>query len=185
MYRTLFNVNLPGLPGKVNLSGIIGWITLSVALFLIMTLVKDIAGGSAIIGALGGVALHMLVCLVHQAGHAYAAKQTGYPMIGWRTFWLLETSLYPKDEPELPAETHVRRALGGQYFSLPLFILAIVVAGIVLPDQGVVGFLAVFFVIDTLIFSLGALIPTPFFETDGGTLLRWWPKRGQDQRLMQ
>ena len=177
MKRTVMTIPLPGMPIYVTLESIITYILLIVVLFLVMTSVEDVPAGEALIGALVGLVIHLLVCTVHQAGHAVAAQRTGYQMQGWRTFWLFGTSLYPADEGNLPAQIHIRRALGGQIFSLPLTIIAILVAVIVLPDEGVVRVLTVFFLIDALIFSPGAFIPTPFMETDGNTILHWWPQR--------
>ena len=179
MYRRRFTLNLLGLPTIINASGLIAWGVLGIILFLIMVLVKDIVVGDALIGAVVGILLHFLVCLAHQAGHALGAKQTGYPMTSWMTYWLLSMSRYPKDEPGLPAEVHIRRALGGQYFSLPLFIIALLIGQSILPDHGVAGVLAVFFMIDTLTFSIGALVPTPVIETDGKTIMTWMSERNK------
>jgi hypothetical protein len=142
-----------------------------------MTTVEDVPAGEALIGALVGLAIHLVVCTAHQAGHAFAARRTGYPMKGWRTYWLFGTSLYPADEGDLPAAVHIQRALGGQIFSLPLTLIAIIVAVIILPADGMARVLTVLFLIDALVFAPGAFIPTPFMETDGNTILRWWPKR--------
>lgn len=180
MLKTLYTFNLPVIPAKLNMSGIIAYITVTVVLFLVMTGVKDIPTGEAVIGSLIGLALLLILNHAHQMGHATAAKQTGYPMVAWRSFFIICTSIYPDDEPELPAEVHIRRALGGQYFSLPLFIVGILAAFVILPDHGVAGVLAVYFLIVSFAFSLGALVPAPYYlEFDGNTIMEWWPKRGQ------
>lgn len=183
MYKTLTTFNLPVVPMKLNWSGVFAYVGLVILLFVIMNGVKDVPVGEALVGSLVGLVLHVVINHVHQMGHAIAARQTGYPMVAWRTNFIVSTSLYPDDEPELPAEVHIRRALGGQYFSLPLFIIGVIAAVLILPDHGVAGVLAVFFLIDSFVYSLGALIPTPFLariiEIDGTTIWKWWPKRGQ------
>src|SRR5688572_4349538 len=62
---------------------------------------------------LAGVGLHWAADLWHQLGHAWAARSTGHPMVGIRLWGPFSASLYPADEPALPAALHVRRALGG------------------------------------------------------------------------
>ena len=41
---------------------------------------------------------------LHQFGHAWAARRVGYPMTGLRYRGVLAASLYPRNEPELPAD---------------------------------------------------------------------------------
>jgi len=113
----------------------------------------------------------------HQLGHAAAAKSTGYPMSGFMYVWVLAVSLYPKDEPELPAEIHIRRAWGGPIASF----LVVLVSGFLLRAAGgpssFIDFLLWFIFLDNLlVFTIGALIPLGF--NDGSTILYWWPRRG-------
>lgn len=120
--------------------------------------------------------LHWLCDLWHQLGHAAAARATGFPMRGIHAWGLLSTSRYPPDEPPLPAEVHIQRALGGPPASLlAALVAAVLVRGARRP--GAVRDLALFALADNLILGLGALLPLPF--TDGGTLLTWWPRRGR------
>jgi hypothetical protein len=135
---------------------------------------------TAIIGGLIGVFLHWLGEILHQLGHARAARRAGNPMTGIRLWWLLSASVYPPDEPPLPAEVHISRALGGPLASL----VVSVVAGVVLLALSVAGvgglawWLALFFFLDNLlVFTLGALLPLGF--NDGSTLLRWLPQRAK------
>ena len=94
------------------------------------------------------LAAHWFAGLVHHLGHAWAARRTGFPMSGIHCRLFLCASRYPRHEPMLPANVHIRRALGGPLFS---FLLAVVVG------------------------ALTALLPLGF--TDGSTLLKWWPQR--------
>ena len=68
-----------------------------------------------------------------QLGHARAAEQVGYPMEGVHLWGVLGTSVYPTDEPELPAEVHVERALGGPKASA---VLAVAAGGVAAPGWG-------------------------------------------------
>ncbi len=97
-------------------------------------------------------------------------------MTGIRYYNLLSASLYPSDEPTLPAKTHIRRALGGPLFSLIMSIitgvLALALRG---AEGGLIGWLALFaFVVNFAVLTLGAFLPLGF--TDGITLLRYWGK---------
>ena len=86
------------------------------------------------------------------------------------------SGLYPLDEPELPARTHVRRALGGPVMSLIVTIVAVVIAWLMRSAGSPYTWIAVFTVLDNfLIFTLGAFLPLGF--TDGSTLLRLWRAR--------
>lgn len=86
------------------------------------------------------------------------------------------TSLYPKDEPELPGEIHIRRALGGPPGSLTLSLTAGVIALILRPIGGVVWWVALFFFLDNfIVLTICAFLPMGF--TDGSTLLEWSNKR--------
>jgi hypothetical protein len=115
--------------------------------------------------------LHWVADLLHQAGHAIAARSTGYPMSGLRLWFLLSTSLYPLDEPDLPARTHVRRALGGPFMSLIVTVVAGVIAFLMRNAGSPYTWIAVFAFLDNLfVFTLGAFLPLGF--TDGSTLLR-------------
>lgn len=131
---------------------------------------------AAILGGLFAVLLHWGSDIVHQLGHARAARVTGHPMIGIRLWGVLSASVYPSDEGSLPASVHVRRALGGAPASL---LLAVIAAGIALalrPLGGVYWWVALYFFLDNLlVLGIGSLLPLGF--TDGSTLLHWWGKQ--------
>jgi len=121
--------------------------------------------------------LYWVTAVVHQLGHAMAARRTGYPMSGIRLgkLLVLATSLYPEDEAPLPATIHIRRALGGPIGSFLFTILSGFVAYLLYPVGGVIEWLAEFVYLTSLvIFTLGAILPLGF--TDGSTLLEWWGK---------
>ena len=111
--------------------------------------------------------------LVHHLGHAWAAQRTGYPMSGIRLWALLGTSIYPKDEPTLPAAIHRRRAWGGPIISFLSGLLYGVIA-LLLRDISPFWYTIFLFaaVVNTLVFALGALLPLGF--TDGSTLIHYW-----------
>ena len=134
--------------------------------------------GAAIAGSLLAVLLHWLCVLVHHLGHAWAARRTGYPMIGIRfgTLGVLATSVYPPDEQALPAKIHIQRALGGPLGSLLFSMVALVIAFVFWTINDALGWVGTFFFLDNLlVFTLGVFVPLGF--TDGSTLLQWWNKR--------
>jgi hypothetical protein len=89
---------------------------------------------------------------------------------------MLSTSLYPKNEGELPGSVHITRALGGPISSFALSMPAGLLALALKASGGIVYWAAVYLWLDNLlVFSLGALLPLGF--TDGSTLLYWMRKR--------
>src|SRR5258708_18627404 len=92
-------------PGAVVLFGVLGLLGES-----LLEMSREAALGAAFVAVL----LHYLSVLVHQLGHAWAARRTGYPMSGIRIGFLgvLGSTLYPPQERALPAAIHIRRALG-------------------------------------------------------------------------
>ncbi len=127
---------------------------------------------AAIVGGFVAMLLHWASDVVHHLGHAWMARRTGYPMTGISLWMILGTSLYPPDEPVLPASVHIRRAVGGPIASGLASIVALVVALALRPLGGVAWLVAAFLFLDNLFFlTLGALMPLGF--TDGSTLLEW------------
>jgi hypothetical protein len=147
----------------------------AVAYFLLhLSIFESVAGG------LVATFFHYDAELWHQHGHASAASQAGYPMTGIRLWTIFSQSIYPPDEPELPAETHIKRALGGPRYSLIMTAGAALMAGLVYSISGPtdwIFYIFLFFFLDNLLFfTLGSFLPLGF--TDGSTLLHWWPRRG-------
>lgn len=173
------SVNL-GTVGRLRLTAAPSAFVSSAALWALLSAVGvwllELPFLAAVLGGLVAVALHWLGEYVHQWGHAWVARRLGYPMAGVRLWFLLGTSIYPRDEPELPAAIHIRRALGGPAISLLLTLLSGAVVLALRPVGGTAWWVALlFFLENVFIFTLGALMPFPF--SDGGTLRRWWPRR--------
>jgi len=165
-----------GLRLSAKPSAIVGFFLLWIILSVVAIALFKIPTGEAIVGGLIAAVLHYVGEIVHNLGHARAARQTGYPMMGVLLVGVLGVSLYPSDEPELPADVHIRRALGGPTASLLLTIIAAVIALLLRPGGGTPWLVAAFFSLENLLlFTLGAFIPMGF--TDGGTLLKWRGKR--------
>jgi hypothetical protein len=132
----------------------------------------------AVAGSLLAILLHWLSTFVHHLGHAWAARRTGHPMSGIRfgTLGVLATSVYPPDEPALPARVHIQRALGGPAGSALFSIVALIIALAFRPMSDTLGWAGTFFFLDNLlVFTLGVFLPLSF--TDGSTLWEWWGKR--------
>lgn len=147
------------------------WILLTVAGLFVFSLSLF----AAVVGGFLGVVLHVLSEVVHQLGHAGAARNAGYPMRGIRFWTLLGASVYPADEPPLPAAVHIRRALGGPAVSLLLTVIALLIVLVAPVVGGLFLLLSLWFFVENLfVFVIGALLPLSF--TDGGTIARYWTK---------
>ena len=161
-----------GLEVSATVSTLVGSLFLWLALAAVGLWLLELSPGTALLGGLVAVLFHWLSDLVHHWGHARAARGTGYPMTGVRLWLVLGTSLYPLDEPELPAAVHRRRAWGGPIASFALSLVAGLLAFGLYPLGGLAWWLSLFLFLDNLLFfTLGALTPLGF--TDGSTLLTW------------
>ncbi len=138
--------------------------------------------GMALAGGFLATMLHFASELLHQLGHARAAERTGYPMEGVHLWGVLGSSVYPADEPELAPEIHVERALGGPRVSA-LLAAGGGVAALMTHRSGKLGFMvsSLFALENLTVFTLGALLPLPFIETDGTILQRY---RGAHRKRM-
>lgn len=126
-------------------------------------------------GAAMALAIHWAVILVHHAGHAYAAAQVGYPIVGLRLWGVLGADQYPPGEPDLPGGIHVRRALGGPAASFTLVVLLSLLALSSRAAGELPQWLLVWAWLDSTMLAVGGLLPLGF--TDGDTLLYWWRRR--------
>lgn len=174
--RTSINVGrLLGIQLKVRppffYSSLMLWLVLSViALWLPLTPLEVVLFG------LLGTLVHWLAELLHHLGHAIMARRVGYPMAVLIGLWFLIACLYPQDEPQLPARTHLQRAIGGPLMSLTLALLFGLLVAFWPAEKGLAYYLAWFLFIDNgLVLFLGALLPLGF--TDGSTILRYWSRR--------
>ena len=167
---------MAGLNLTAKPSAIIGSLALWIVLSGVGLAWLKLSIGEAILGGLIATLLHWVSELLHQLGHARAARRTGYPMIGIRAWGVLSTSVYPDDEPPLPASIHIRRALGGPSVSIVVGILIGSLALTLRDSAGLLRWFAQFVALENLlVFGLGAFLPLGF--TDGSTLLRYWGQR--------
>ena len=126
---------------------------------------------AAALGGLVAAVGHWDAVLVHHLGHALAARSTGHPMTGVDFRGPLGVSLYPDDEPTLPAATHRRRALGGPLLSAANGLLFAGLALALRRRGGAPYRVAQLLCADNLgLIAAGSLVPLG--PTDGGTLLR-------------
>jgi hypothetical protein len=166
--------NILGLDFSIRPAGFLGSLVLFVAACLIGVAVLSLGGGEAIVLGFLCVVLHWLAELLHQLGHARAARQTGHPMHGIRfgTLGLLSTAVYPADEPTLPAATHIHRALGGPKSSAVFSVLAAILVVALWNTNAILRWSSAFFFLDNLlVLTIGAFLPLGF--TDGSTILHW------------
>ncbi len=169
---------LLGLQLRAHKNTVYGSLLLWATLSAVGLAFLQLSVSNAIFAGLISTLLHWDSELWHQLGHAWAAKRTGYPMQGITFVGLLAASRYPSDEPELPAEIHIRRALGGPIASLIVSLLSGLAALALQPVGGALLMVTMFWFLDNVfVFFLGSLLPLGF--TDGSTLLYWWPRRGE------
>lgn len=135
---------------------------------------------AAAAGALSVLVMFVSECL-HQFGHALAARRTGYPMTGVHFSSFLAASLYPPDEPELPAALHIQRALGGFGVNMIIGLLLVPYAFFAWVQGGVAGWVLAFTAFYNFgVLGVGALVPINLpgiLVNDGATLLKYWGKR--------
>lgn len=181
MGKEVFSFRAAGLRFGINDSALVGFIVLTVVFAGIGLALLNLSAPEAIIGGVLATLIHFVSEGLHQVGHSIAARRTGYPMIGVQHWLILGTALYPRDEGDLPAAVHIRRALGGPIMS---FVVAAVFGLMVLllaESGGLAFWLALWgLVVNLLIFGLGAFLPLPLPGgnlTDGGTILYWMRRR--------
>ena len=131
---------------------------------------------SALAVGLLAVALHWASELVHQLGHAWAARRVGYPMFGVHFWGVLGRSLYPRDEPALPGGVHIRRALGGPIFSLGMSVVGAAWVWLARDAAPAWQWLAWFFFLENFVMmTLQVFLPLGF--NDGATIYYWLRRR--------
>jgi hypothetical protein len=163
-----------GLRLSASPSAMIGSLILWALLGAVGLLLLKLPVVEVVLLSLAGTLLHWISDVIHQLGHSWAARQTGHPMVGIRLWWLLTSSVYPPDEPQLPRSVHTRRALGGPITSLLVGVVSSLLL-LLIPTGTGPWWLALFFCLDNLlVLGLGAFLPLGF--TDGSTLLKLYSK---------
>ena len=156
----------------------VGTLVLWVLSAVVARFVLRLPAGEALLGGLLAAVLHWLSAIAHNLGHAVAARSTGYPMSGLRLGFLgvLASSVYPRDEPELPPALHIQRALGGPLASLAIGLVAGALALALHPSGGLAWWLALFVCVENIVvFGLQVFVPLGF--NDASTVLHWWRQR--------
>lgn len=171
-----FGLRLSVSPVAILAFAVLGMVcTVLAAVWLKLGLLESLQAG------LWSALVFFISDLAHQWGHARAAQATGYPMTGIRFHSLFSASQYPPDEPPLPPQIHIRRALGGFWVNLLIGVSLAPFAGLMMLASGGGGAArwVLPFVMFTNVFvlGLGALLPIDIpgvFTVDGGTILRAW-----------
>jgi hypothetical protein len=173
--REYFLGQFAGLRWTARPSAFAGWALVWVTLALIGLFAFGWALTIAVVSGLIATVAFVLSAGWHQIGHAIAARSTGYPMTGVRYWGVLDSSIYPENEPALPPAIHIRRALGGPIASLLLSAVAgswVLLAG---AGSSPAARLAQFvLLLNFVAYTLQVFLPLSF--NDGSTLLRWLPK---------
>lgn len=164
---------IDGIPITAERSVLAAALALWVGFAVLGRRVWRLKAGAAVAGGLLATLLHFASEIWHQMGHARAARRTGYPMSGVHLWAALGTSVYPPDEPIVPDEVHVARALGGPRASLVLTLVGSILALLAWPLRSMVSMVLAILALDNLlVFTLGALLPLKIIETDGDALIR-------------
>lgn len=147
-----------------------GALFLWVGLFAIAYYWLRLAFGTSVLLGFVAMLLHWAFELIHNMGHAIAAKRTGYPMMGF-TFGALGIfafSRYPKDEPDLSPFIHIRRALGGPIINGLLSVIFLLLLPVWRGNWFWLGMFALFE--NLFVYTLQVFLPLGF--NDGSTILR-------------
>lgn len=163
---SLFGLRISAVPSALA-GGAAVWLTWS----LLASAVFAVPVVSALAAGILALAGYWLSDLIHQLGHAWAAQRTGYPMIGIRFWGLFTASVYPADEPALPARTHIRRALGGPFVSLLMCLPTGVLALAATNASPAWRWLTLFVFLVNVAVTLQVFLPLGF--NDGSTILYW------------
>jgi len=164
-FGKIFGLQISALP-----LGFVGTLALWIGFSAIAHYVFDLAFGESVLLGFVATLLHWIFELIHSLGHAFAAKRTGYPMIGIKfgVLAVLAATLYPKDEPTLPSSIHIRRALGGPIANGLLSILFFLLLPLWPGNWFWIGMFALFE--NLFVYTLQVFLPLGF--NDGSTILR-------------
>ncbi|MDX1615938.1 MAG: hypothetical protein R3300_16610 [Candidatus Promineifilaceae bacterium] len=167
--------SVAGLPVTARASFFLARLIFTVILIVAGRFVFKLSRPKALLFGLVAAVVDPLIVLIHQLGHAWAAKKVGWPMNGISFWGLFSTCYYPLEEPELPPEIHLRRAIAGPVVSFFNGLLAGVVGLRLFPHKGVGRLLALFWMVDASgVRGIGAL--GPLQGTDGPAVY-YWAKR--------
>ena len=164
-FGKLFGLQISILP-----LGFVGTFALWVGFSAIAHYALGLAFGESVLLGFVATLLHWTFGLIHSLGHAFAAKRTGYPMLGitFGIFAILAATRYPKDEPTLPSSIHIRRALGGPIANGLLSILFFLLLPLWPGNWFWIGMFALFE--NLFVYTLQVFLPLGF--NDGSTILR-------------
>lgn len=182
MWDKVFSFKFINLPVTFNWSGIIASIIMWLVLTIAAVVITSLTPLDALIVGLIAMLLFWVNDLLHQYGHYLAGKRVGYPMQELYTVGMIAASRYPKNEPDLPAEVHIQRALGGPVLGLIEIVIAGAVVAFFWGSAGTaLRFLMGWFMLELTLLTLGSFIPFKMgkIEFDGYTLKKWLPKRKQ------
>lgn len=181
MMKDIFGFNFLGMRTTFTLSALVGSVVLLIIMTMAALFLTELTLLNAIIAAIGATLIHWINETIHLYGHFLAAKRVGYPSTGAKLWAVVGMICYPEDEVELPAQTHIKRAIGGPILSLVVSILFAILAVLLWSNTGILRFLLGYAVFGN--FALLAIGPfllpirTSFLETDGGTILHWMKKK--------
>lgn len=124
-------ISFGGLEIKIEKNVALAFLMLAVIFAVVIVIIGAISGDlsqftalEVIWVAMAAAAFHFVLQSVHLIGHAVAAWTTGYQMSRMWFLYAFAMTLYPRDEPTIPARLHIRRSLGGPIaFGIALIIV--------------------------------------------------------------
>lgn len=174
-----------GVPITYVRSAIYGSLVLVIVLTIAAILLTDLTPLDALIAGFIAMLLFWLSDIVHQYGHAVAAKRTGYPLSHIRMRTIISITIYPATEPQLSPDIHIQRALGGPIASAIMTIIVGILTLMFWEVGGMLQFLLGYTFLTNLFLAVGSLaVPlyTDFLEFDGGTILHYWRIKQQKKQ---
>jgi hypothetical protein len=164
-----------GLTWRIYPSALVGTLMLVLLLSGAAFWGIDMSMADAVLTGVFCTALFWLSDLVHNYGHAFAARRMGHPMIGIRFFWILGANVYPSNESELPPRVHILRALGGPIANALLSVVAGLIWLAVRGQGEVIYWSALwFFLLNVFFYTLQVFAPLGF--NDGAVIWKYLPQ---------
>ena len=161
MEKEFFKFKFFDMPVAVRQSAVYGSLIIMIVLTIAAIAFTNLTILDAIITGIIGMLLHWLGDLVHQYGHFFAAKQLKYPSTGIVLWWVLSTTLYPKNEDVPSPLIHMRRAIGGPIAGFILAVVFTIISVLWLLNYSEFSrFIAIWGLLDYWgVFTIGALFP--------------------------
>lgn len=160
-------------------SALPGLVVISVVMLALSVSLLTGTGLDRLMAAILAVLGYYFWGLLHHLGHYLAGAYAGYPLTEIRVFAVIARDIYPRSEPTLAANIHIRRAVGGPTASILAALFCLLASGLSLGGILWFTFMSGFWV-NLLLFTLAALLPVG--GLDGDVIRRYWSQRRMSAR---